>query len=148
MERMELIRKKKHQLIARKILTQMPNITLINFEEDNFVIETLESTLLQFYKIGAKADSKIVFGKEQVKYNTWLFNELDFFKDKKMWLIGVPNCNDAVWANVLISNFRKAILSLWTISESNEFVIADKESGQIIAVCCEETCYEIYKKLS
>lgn len=60
------------------------------------------------------------------------------------YFILVPNCLEPIWANVRILNFTKFIEELWDISETNEFTIADKGTGQIVQIFSEEEYYEIH----
>jgi hypothetical protein len=60
-------------------------------------------------------------------------------------LLFVPNCYELVWANVLVSDFAQALSSLWESFECNEFIIAEKISGQVAAVFLEDNGYELHK---
>ncbi|MCR6098283.1 hypothetical protein HXA31_17245 [Salipaludibacillus agaradhaerens] len=43
-----------------------------------------------------------------------------------------------------MTHFTKAIEELWTTSESNDFLIADKTTGNVAQMFCEEEDYEIH----
>lgn len=144
---MDKLRKKRNEISARNILGQFSGISLIEFEkEDSIWISRFQGYLSQIQKIDSNPSALIKFGKATNEYLSWIQYELDFLRNKKEWLIIVPNCEGPVWANVLISSFAEALSSLWNNSNSNEFVIADKTSGQVAVVFCEENCYELHKR--
>jgi hypothetical protein len=142
---MNSIRRKRTELAARTIINKLSSIKFIEFENDSSIwIDKCKSILKQFHSLDSIPADFIKIGKRRDDYVLWAQSTLNFFNDKKEWLILVPNCNEPVWANVFITNFNQAIASLWDTSECNEFVIVDKISQRIAAIFNEEKGYEIH----
>jgi hypothetical protein len=148
-DRMNKIRRKKAELTARKIIDQLASIELINFEEENSNwIERFKPVLDQFHKIDSKPIDLISLHEPREAHLKWIHEGFDFLLGKDEWLIVVPNCDEPIWANVSVKDSSNALVSVWDLSESKEFVIANKSSGQIAAVFFEENGYEIHKKIA
>ena len=145
-ERINKIRRKKTELTARKILNQLTSIELINFEEENSNwIKKFKAVLDQFHKIDSKPIDLISLNKPREAYLKWIHKGFSFLLGKDEWLIVVPNCDEPIWANVFVKDCHDALVSVWDLAESKEFVIANKSSGQIAAVFSEENGYEFHK---
>lgn len=144
----ERIRRKKALISAKKSIGQFSNLELIEFENpDSAWIELFGIALKKFRKIDSKPKFCNPIGNVKSKYILWIENSLtslNFSNHKTEYFILVPNCLESVWANVRILNFTKFIEELWDISETNEFTIADKSTGQIVQVFSEEEYYEIH----
>ncbi len=140
----EKIQKKIALMHAKNSIKQFSNLELINFEnKDSSWLALYENTLKQFRQI----DSEPTYSRPIENSDndlSWLKNSLDFFKEKKEWLIVVPNCPLPVWANVKVLDFSKALEELWEEAESGDIIIADKSTGQVIQVFSEEKDYEIH----
>ncbi|MED2794092.1 hypothetical protein P4256_20590 [Bacillus wiedmannii] len=144
----ERIRRKKALISAKKSIGQFSNLELIEFENpDSAWIELFDIALKKFRKIDSKPKFCNPIGNVKSKDILWIENSLtslNFSNHKTEYFILVPNCLEPVWANVRILNFTKFIEELWDISETNEFTIADKGTGQIVQVFSEEEYYEIH----
>ncbi len=143
---MNSIQRKKTELVARTVINKLSGIKFIEFENDSSIwTDKCKNTLEQFHSLDSIPTDFIKVGKSRNEYVLWVQNTLSFFNGKKEWLILVPNCDEPIWANVLITDFNAAIASLWDTSECNEFVIVDKKSQQVAAIFNEEKGYELHK---
>ncbi|MED0991921.1 hypothetical protein [Bacillus nitratireducens] len=146
----EKIRRKKALISAKKVFSQFSNLELIEFENpDSEWIKLFDTALKQFRNIDSNPTFHIPIGDVKSKYILWIessLGSLSFSNHRTEYFILVPNCLEPVWANVRILNFTKSIEELWDISETNEFIIADKSTGQIAQIFSEEECYEIHFK--
>ncbi|PFY85636.1 hypothetical protein [Bacillus pseudomycoides] len=147
----EKIRRKKALISAKKVFSQFSNLELIEFENpDSAWIELFDAALKKFRNVDSKPTFHIPIGDVKSKYILWIesslgsLGSLSFSNHKTEYFILVPNCLEPIWANVRILNFTKSIEELWDISETNEFIIADKSTGQIAQIFSEEECYEIH----
>ncbi|MED4082010.1 hypothetical protein P4637_11955 [Halalkalibacterium halodurans] len=141
--RNEMIQRKIAMINARKIMGEFEYLQLINFEEqESHWIHLFQPKLEEFLKINSKPTYEKVEGDIEKNYILWIEDRLNFLKNVKEWLIGVPNCS--VWANVKVLDYAKAIEELWLFSEDNSFLIADKSSGVVVQTFSEEKCYEIH----
>lgn len=127
---------------ARKTLNQLTYLEFINFEDDDSDwVELFHIPLKQFHKIGS--EPTYIKPIDDNDYISWFESSLDFLKQKKEWLIWVPNCILPVRANVRVLNFIKALEELWEVSKY-DMIIADKSTGSIAEISKEEKNYEIY----
>ncbi|MDH2886629.1 hypothetical protein [Bacillus cytotoxicus] len=144
----EKIRRKKALIRAKKVFSQFSNLELIEFENpDSAWIELFDTALKKFRNVNSKPTFHIPVGDVKSRYILWIessLGSLNFSNHKTEYFILVPNCLEPVWANVRILDFTKSIEELWDISETNEFIIADKSTGQIVQIFSEEECYEIH----
>ncbi|SCC22531.1 hypothetical protein [Bacillus wiedmannii] len=142
------IRRKKALISAEKIISLFSNFKFIEFENpDSAWIELFDIPLKKFRKVDSKPKFCIPIGNVKSKYILWIENSLaslNFSNHITEYFILVPNCLEPIWANVRILNFTKFIEELWDISETNEFTIADKGTGQIVQIFSEEEYYEIH----
>ncbi len=144
---MNSIKRKRTELLARGIINKISGIKLIGFEDENSLCLTNSKNVLkQLHSIDSTPVDFIKVGMARNDYIIWIQKCFDFLKDKNEWLILVPNCEEPIWANVLVTNFYDAVSSLWDISECNEFVVLDKNTQQIGAIFCEEKYYEFHKR--
>ena len=143
--RNEIIRRKISLINAKKVMADFTYLELIKFEEyDSPWLELFESKLKEFRKIDSKPTYVKPIGDKKNNTILWIENSLSFFKEKKEWFIVVPKCTEPVWANVHVMDYIKAIEELWTKSELNSFLIADKSTGTIVQIFFEEKYYEIH----
>ena len=142
----ELIKRKRAEMIARKVVSQIQGLTLMHFEEENSEwVTKFQSLLKRYHQLDSKPEGFMSVSESRDGYLLWLEQGFDFLKDKEKWVIVVPNCDEPIWAEVLVNDFKIALSSLWEISDCNEFVIADKTTSQVGAVFCEDNGYELHK---
>jgi hypothetical protein len=115
-------------------------------ESDSFWVNKFETLLKCTRQIDSVPTFHLSSGKGKADYLFWIEQKLTFLKDIKKWLIVVPNVNGPIWANVVVDDFNNAIAELWNISETREFVIADKNLEQIVVTFNEEKNFEIHIK--
>lgn len=139
---MEKIKKKLAFNKARTTITNFIQVEFIAFEEDADYLASLEDILKGFRKIGSQPT--YTTKSNNPDYMNWIEESTSFLKTIKEWVILVPNSELPVWANVRVLNFSHAIRELVNISESGEFIIADKSSGYIVQLFVEENNYEIH----
>ncbi len=145
-ERIHKIRRKKAELIARNVIHLIASLELIEFENENSDwIKKFGMLLNQFHKFDSKPVDSISCESSREDHIEWIQNGFDFLANTDQWLIVVPNCDEPIWANVRVTGFEKAITSIWDVSESNEFVLANKTSCQIGAIFFEEKSYDLHK---
>lgn len=143
----ESIRRKRAFMNARKVLKQFSNLELIEFEDrDSELIDLFEVVLKKFRSLESTPSYKKNIGDTKENYISWIESTLSFLKDKKELLVLVPNCLEPIWAKVRILDFKKVIEELWDISETHEFIIADKSTAFIAQVFSEEKHFEIHVK--
>lgn len=142
--RLDLIRKKKIELLAHKVINNLLGIKFVRFEDEKSLwIKDIDRILEKIIRIDSTPVENIKIGKKKEEYLLWVQNCLNFLKDKKEWLILVPTSNGSIWTTVLIENFGLATSSLWDMS-SNEFIIANKDLRKVIAIFSEEKYYEFH----
>ncbi|WP_026678535.1 hypothetical protein [Fictibacillus gelatini] len=130
---------------AKKIINQFSYLELIEFEDDDSLwLNLFEGPLKQFRQIDSKPTYIKPIGDNKNSYISWFENSLAFLKEKKEWIILVPNCPRPIWANVRVLNFTKGIEELWEKSKFHDFIIANKSTGNIVQIFSEEKNYEIH----
>lgn len=145
-ERQNKIRRKKAELIARRVLNHLSSIELCDFENENSEwIKRFQAVLNQFHKLDSNPVDSIKVDETRDTHLKWIQKGFNFLMSKDEWLIVVPNCDEPIWANVLVKDFYDALASIWDLSESKEIVIANKSSSQIAAVFFEENVYQLHK---
>ncbi|AFS78657.1 hypothetical protein Curi_c16500 [Gottschalkia acidurici 9a] len=146
-KRAQLIKRKLALINAKKIMAQFSSIKLIEFEERNSKwIEKFSLVIKEFIKINSTPTYSLKICNKANSYFRWLEESLIFLKDNKEWLIIVPNCNETIWANVVVDSYSKALRELHNISSGREFIVADKNTEIIAAIYHEECEYEIHIK--
>ncbi|UTR16750.1 hypothetical protein MM221_09770 [Salipaludibacillus sp. LMS25] len=143
--RQNVIREKIALMRAKETIEKFKHLELISFENfDSHWIQAFTELLKQFNLINSTPTYSKPIGDSDESYLSWFEDSLSFLKEKNQWFILVPNCLQPIWANVKVRHFTKAIEELWTISESNSFLIADKSTGNVAKIFCEEKDYEIH----
>jgi hypothetical protein len=143
--RQNIMREKIALTRARQTVERFKHLQLISFENvDSSWIQVFEEPLEQFSYIDSTPTYSKPIGDSKESYLSWFEDSLSFLKEKNEWFILVPNCLLPIWANVKMTHFTKAIEELWTTSESNDFLIADKTTGNVAQMFCEEEDYEIH----
>lgn len=139
------IRRKIALMNARQVIKQFSHLELIKFEDhDSLWIDMFEIVLKQFRRIDSTPSYQKPVGEIKSNYISWIESSISFLNNNKELLLLVPNCLEPIWANVKILDFSKVIEELWDISNTNEFIIADKNTTQIAQVYSEEECFEIH----
>lgn len=129
---------------AVKKLKQLSYLEFIKFEEyDSYWLQLFDSELKCFRKLNSIPTYRKLYENSNGNI-VWLENSLDFFKNKKEWLILVIDYPRPVWANVRVLNYTGALEELWESSDYHELIIADKSTDRIAQVFSEEDSYEIH----
>ncbi|MEC1259577.1 hypothetical protein P9D34_03775 [Bacillus swezeyi] len=130
---------------SKKVLKQFSHLEFIEFESyDSQWLQVFNAPLEQFSLIDSEPTYSKSVGDSNEAHISWFESSLNFLKEKKEWLILVPNCPLPIWANVKVLNFSKAVEELWQTSESHNFIITDKSSGTLAQIFSVEKNYEIH----